>query len=121
MTEPLAAARMAVDYWKLLRAFDRAAARLPPEHRSKALAQLHYSAERLASHLRDAGLSLVTFEGQSFTANMPAAAINADDFAAEADLVVCDTIEPTVVQGVQVVLMGKVILAKEGEERVSRN
>jgi hypothetical protein len=71
--------------------------------------------------LRDAGYHLVTFDGQAFAPNLPAIALNADDFDSVMDLIVTDTIEPAVLQGMQVLMMGKVILADatHGEPRVS--
>jgi hypothetical protein len=121
MADVAITAQMAIEYWKLLRAFDRMARRLPETHRAKAVSQARFSAGRFEALLRDAGFNLVTFDGQAFAPNLPAIALNADDFDGTVDLVVADTVEPAVLQGVQVLMMGKVMLAAadNGEQRVS--
>jgi hypothetical protein len=59
-------AHLVVEYWKLLRAFERAIDRLPHEHVAKTAAQLRFSAGRLESLFKEGGLNLVTFDGQKF-------------------------------------------------------
>jgi hypothetical protein len=103
-------AKLAVEYWKLLRAFERALERLPSEHAPRTAAQLRYSAGRLDSLLAEGGLNLVTFEGRPFEPNLPVTALNAEDFAGIVDLVVESTVEPAVVADMKVLLWGKVIV-----------
>lgn len=103
---------LAVEYWKLLRAFERAIERLPCEHVAKTAAQFRYSAARLDSLLKEGGLILVTFDGQRFEPNLPASALNAEDFAEGEELIVETTVEPAVVENLTVLLLGKVVLKK---------
>jgi hypothetical protein len=120
MADNLITAKMAVEYWKLLRAFDRAIERLPEEHRSKTAAQAKFSAGRLDALLRESGLNLATFEGKPFEANLPVAAVNIDDFESDDGLMVESTVEPAIVDAdMQVLAMGKVILKKGVEANVS--
>lgn len=115
------AARLAVDYWKLLRAFERTLDRVPEEHKAKTLAQARFSAGQLDAIMRDAGLKIVTFEGQAFSPNLPVAAINWTDFNGEEDLVIETTVEPAITEGVDVLAMGKVIVVKRDGGHVSGN
>ena len=115
-------ANLAVEYWKLLRAFEKTIDRLPREHVAKTAAQFRFSARRLDSLLNEGGLKLVTFDGRRFEPNLPASALNAEDFAAAEQLVVETTVEPAVVENMTVLLLGKVVLKKteDGEHDVSR-
>jgi hypothetical protein len=115
------AARLAVEYWKLLRAFERALDRVSEEHKAKTAAQARFSAGQLDAIMRDAGLNLATFEGHAFSPNLPVAAINGSDFDGEDDLVIETTVEPAIMDGMNVLAMGKVIVAKRGGEHVSGN
>lgn len=113
MSEQGILVRMAIEYWKLNRALDKAVERLPDEHKSKTLAQSKFSSGRLDAFMKESGLNIVTFDGQRFEANLPATAINGDDFEGSDILVVEATIEPAIVDSaMKVVSMGKVILIK---------
>lgn len=116
-------AHLVVEYWKLLRAFERAIDRLPHEHVAKTAAQLRFSAGRLDFLLKEGGLNLVTFDGQKFEPNIPATALNAEDFPDAEFLVIERTVEPAVVENMTVLLVGKVVLKRieDGECDVSRN
>ena len=107
-------AHLAVEYWKLLRAFERTIDRLPPEHMAKTAAQLRFSTGRLAYLLKEGGLNLVTFDGQTFGPNMPATALNVEDFTKGEHLTVESTVEPAVVESMTVLILGKVVLKKSG-------
>lgn len=102
---------LAVDYWKLLRSFERVAADAPPDKAVRLQAQARFSANRLTAHLEASGLNLVTFDGQAITAEMPIIAINADEFDGQPGIVVESTIEPAVVAGSRVISVGRVVAA----------
>ena len=123
MDNNMTLARLAVEYWKLLRAFERTIGRLPHEHVAKTTAQLRYSVGKLDSLLKEGGLNLVTFEGQEFEPSIPATALNVSDFANSEILTIETTIEPAVVENMNVLLLGKVVLKKieDGGDDVSRN
>jgi hypothetical protein len=121
MAENTITARLAVEYWKLLRAFERALERVPEEHKIRIAAQAKFSAGRLESIMREAGLNLATFDGQTFEPNLPVAAINGSDFDDEVGLVIETTVEPAVIEGMQVLAMGKVILTKRNSDHASRD
>ena len=112
MDNNMTLAHLVVEYWKLLKAFERTIGRLPQEHVAKTTAQLRFSAGKLDSLLKDGGLNLVTFEGQKFEPNIPATALNVDDFTDGEILTIETTVEPAVVENMNVLLLGKVVLKK---------
>ena len=123
MDDNLTLAHLAVEYWKLLKGFERTIRRLPDEHVGKTTAQLKFSARKLDSLLEGSGLKLVTFNGQKFEPGIPATALNVDDFTDDEYPTIEATIEPAVVENMNVLLLGKVVLKKSesGECDVSGN
>lgn len=105
---------LAVDYWKLLRSFERLASDAPAEKSARLQAQARFSAVRLSAHLEACGLQLVTFEGQQIAAEIPVIAINADEFDGQSGVIVESTIEPAVVAGSRIVSVGRVVAAVGG-------
>ncbi len=112
MDNNMTLAHLAVEYWKLLKAFERAIGRLPQEHVAKTTAQLRFSARKLDSLIKDGGLNLVTFDGQKFEPSIPATALNVDDFTDGEILTIETTVEPAVVENMNVLLLGRVVLKK---------
>lgn len=112
--EPVLAA-LAVDYWKLLRSFERAISDMPADRIERLNAQVRYAAGRLSRHLDDCHLQLVTFDGEPLTPSIPVIAINAEELGNESRVVVQSTIEPAIVAGSRVLSTGRVIGAL-GEE-----
>ena len=117
MTDEIEAtlASLAVDYWKLLRSFERLAGEFPEDRSARLQAQARFSAGRLASHLEASGLQFATFEGQIISPSIPVVAINADEVGGLSVILVESTIEPAVVAGSRVILAGRVV-AICGEE-----
>jgi hypothetical protein len=109
-------AELASEFWKLLRGFERIVALTPADARQRFAAQARYAAGRLDTILAAAGMRVVSFDGQPFEENMPAIAINADEVAGSPErLIVERTLEPAVVEGMTVVMTGKVYLAKTSD------
>jgi hypothetical protein len=107
-------AQLAVEYWKLLRIMDRAIDSAPAAARERLASQARYSAARLDALLTEQNMSIHAFDGMDFEVNLPASAINADDFQAVDHSIVERTLEPAIISDMRVVLMGKVFLAKKG-------
>jgi hypothetical protein len=114
------AAELAVDYWKLLKVCERMMKSLPEDRRKRAGAQVRFSASRLKNHLDALGIELLTFEGLQFGPELPAIAVNADDFGNAENLLVESAIEPAVIMHGKVVENAQVTL-KEGEINESGN
>lgn len=104
-----ALAALAVDYWKLLRAFDRAIDHVPPERARRLEAQSRFSATRLDAHLSGAGLELAVFDGREITPEIPVIAINAEECSGAGRLLVGDTVEPAVIAGPRVLALSRVV------------
>ena len=86
-------ARLAVEYWKLLRVLERALDSVPEERRERFASQGRYAADRLDDLLRDA-MSVESFDGMDFEINLPASAVNGDEFPNRTDVVVARTSNP---------------------------
>jgi hypothetical protein len=110
MKPEIVLARLAVEYWKLLRSFERIVESAPLDARTRLSAQVRYAANRLEGLLLDANMKVVSFDGVAFEVNLPAIAINGEDLVGLDNLVVEQTIEPAIVSDMTVLLMGKVLL-----------
>jgi hypothetical protein len=108
--DPETTSRLLVEYWKLLRAYERTTGDLPANKAEKVLAQLRYSAHRLQQILERSDIKLVCFDGEEFSAELPVSAINADDVAGSETPIIDKTVEPTVIQSGTVFHTGKVLL-----------
>lgn len=104
-------AEIGAEYWKVLRALERAVLLAPEPARARLNAQARYSAERLASLMERAGLRVLSFDGMAFEVNLPAVAVNAEDLPSTENLIVERTLEPTVLADSAVILTGKVFVA----------
>jgi hypothetical protein len=106
-------ATMAVEFWKFLRASERTLQSVPDTHRDRFASQMRYASDRLVSLMRDRNMSIEAFDGMDFEVNLPASAVNADDFAEGEAIIVERTIEPAVLLNMRPLLMGKVYLKKK--------
>lgn len=109
-------ARLCVEYWKLVRASQRAAQQLPDKDGKRMTAQVKFSDLQLATISGQLGFNLVSFDGEHFSVGMPASADNGADFSQDEDLVVTKTIEPAVVREMKVVHKGRVLVAGRSDE-----
>ena len=111
--------KMTVEFWKLIRSYERSVPLLPLNNQAKTHAQIRFSSNQLSNILNGMGINLVTFEGQMFEPNLPVTAVNADEFDGNTEnLIIQHTIEPTLVRETSVLAMGKVVLTK-GQANVS--
>ena len=101
---------LAIEHWKLLRAFERSIAFADADSKSRLEAQARYSQGRLDALLAKANLRAVSFDGREFEVNLPAIAINADEVADALGCVVERTIEPAIVSPTGVAHTGRVYL-----------
>jgi hypothetical protein len=108
-------ARLAVEYWKLLRSFERAIDVTPHDAKVRLSAQARYAAGRLEELLSDAKMKIVSFDGMTFEVNLPAVAINGEDVSGLHNVIVERTIEPAVIFDMNVILMGKVFLTQSSK------
>lgn len=107
-------AQLAVEYWKLLRMTERTIEMVPDATKERIASQARFSASRLEVLLREQKMSLQSFDGMDFEANLPASAVNGDEFSDGLPTSVERTLEPAVVSDMRVVLAGKVLLMRRG-------
>ena len=103
-------AELGAEYWKLLRNFERTIERVPDDDRPRLQATARYAASRLSSILENADLRIVCFDGQQFEVNLPVVPVNSDEVQGVERTVVERTLEPTVLDGMTVLMTGKVYL-----------
>jgi hypothetical protein len=103
-------ARLATEYWRLLRIAERALAESPGRRQPARAAQLRYATQRLGAILADSGMRVIAYDGEKFEPNLPVTVINAEDAAGFADPVIERTIEPTITAAGEVLAIGKVAL-----------
>ncbi len=113
-----AVADLAVEYWKLHRAFERAISHLDESRAHRAAAQARFAAGKLEAVLSGIGLRIVVFDSQIIGPTIPVQAINSDELGAIIDPIVVETIDPAVLAGDRVVRMGRVV---GGASNVSGN
>lgn len=110
-----ALAHLAIEYWRLLRVCQRAIADQPIEKQTRGAAQLRYGQSRMEHLLQDHGLRLYTYDGTVYEPNLPVTVVNQEDVVGIEQLVVENTIEPTIMANGEVLAMGKVVLRKAEE------
>lgn len=86
---------------------------IPEPDRNRIASQIRYSEIQLKSIAAEAGLTLVTFDGEEYGPGCPASADNLEDFVSEDGLVVAKTLEPAVVRDMRIILSGRVLLAAQ--------
>lgn len=121
MTDPREFADLVVEFWKLLRLYQKTIVDIPVIKQKKMDAQWQYCTGRFKSLSAELGFKVVEYEGAIYSANLPVVVVNVDDFTTNEGLVVRQTIEPTVVYEGRVVNMGKVILAQGERTHESGN
>lgn len=97
---------LAVESWRIARAFSRILAKLDAGEANRYTGQLHYFQKRVEEHLQAAGLRTVNLEGQAFDPGIAASALNIADFGPDDDLCVDQMLEP--------IIMGEQGVKKEG-------
>lgn len=110
----LAIANIAIDYWKLLRSFEKMVDGISDERAPRLQAQARFSSSRLTSNLNELGLQLSSYDGEELTASLPALAVNAEELGGAEQIFVESTIEPAVLAGVRVILASRVVAVARG-------
>lgn len=107
-------AKLAGDYWRLLRAYERLISESPQEKYSR-LKSNHRNAERkLTAITEQNNIKIITYEGHEYTPNLPLSVVNSDEFGDGETLIISQTIEPTIMLDEQLLSIGKVILEVKG-------
>lgn len=107
-----ALALVATEWFRAIRRLQRLTTNLPAAGVERERAQRNYSTARVTEALGTLGLRLVEHDGTRYSAEIPAEPVNPEDFGDTEDIVVLETLEPTVVLDGKILLRGQVVLAK---------
>lgn len=103
--------KAAVEYWRVARSYERNLSNLP--NSSSAAATIRNSEKKFSAVLAEAGLRVISCEGQEYSPNLPLTVVNGDEFTSNEHLLVSQMIEPTIMDGDKIISMGKAILTKK--------
>ena len=106
--------KLSIEYWRLLRLLEKAVKNQPFDKQASANAQLRYALSRLEDILKENGFRLISYGHTPYSPNLPVTVVNKEDVSGNENLVIEETLEPTILAGGNVVTMGKVIVKQEG-------
>ncbi|BCH54879.1 hypothetical protein ACQZ61_08410 [Agrobacterium vitis] len=104
-------ARLCVEQWKLLQQYAKTVGLVPDAEKNRLTSQIKYSEIQLHALAAEAGLKVISLDGEPFGPGSPATADNLEDFPSEDGLVVERTLSPAIVRDMRVIQMGRVLLA----------
>ena len=103
---------LALESWRFQRLFTRALTKMDVVDVGRFTSQHRFFIRKIESCLADAGMRLVSLDGQPFDTGTAATPLNGEDFGPHDILIVAETIEPTVMSDSGLVRMGSVMLKK---------
>ncbi len=103
---------LALESWRFQRLFSRALKKMDVMEAGRFTNQHRYFVGKIEACLADAGMRLVSLDGQAFETGTAATPLNVDDFGPDDNLIVAETIEPTIMSDTGLVRMGSVMLKK---------
>lgn len=109
-------AQLCVEYWKLSTVTEKALVAVEPKDGKRLEAQLKYSKRQLEVMLQELGLKLVDFYGELYHAGLAVSVDNPADHDEDDQLIISRTLEPTVMSGMTVVRLGRVIVGPKQDE-----
>lgn len=105
-------AEMASLAWKLTEALASELLQAPPARAEAGQAMLRYARRRLETLLGTSEMTLVTFDGQEWSPQIPASPINLEEVGGCEHIAVDRTVEPTILRGSDAILPGRILLRK---------
>lgn len=92
--------------------FEKAISKLDFEEQSKYMSQFAWFSKKVTKAVEDAGLRIVSLEGQAYDPGMAVTPLNIDDFEVEDELKIVQMIEPIIMQEDAVLKTGTVLLGR---------
>lgn len=92
--------------------FTKAISKLDIDEQNKYLSQFQWFSKKVTKALDDAGIRVITLDGQLYDPGMAATPLNIEDFEADDILYVVQTMEPIIMQNNAVIKTGTVILGR---------
>ncbi len=106
---------IASELLRFQRVFEKAISKLAVDDQSKYISQFSWFSKKVKKALDDAGLRLLSLEGQLYDPGMAVTPINIDEFETTDTLFVAQTVEPIIMHDDEVFKTGTVILGRVEE------
>lgn len=106
---------IAVEAWRFHGVFERMLSGSDPAQAQRYVNQYAWFLKKVEKALQEAGLRMVSVEGQKFDPGMAVTALNIDEFDAEDELYVQQMVEPILMDETSVRRMGVVMLGRKEE------
>lgn len=103
---------IAVEHYRLKNTFIKAISKLDFEEQSKYMSQFAWFSKKVTKAVEEAGLRIVSLEGQAYDPGMAVTPLNIDDFEVEDELKIIQMIEPIIMQEDTVLKTGTVLLGR---------
>lgn len=103
---------IAVEHYRFKNTFIKAISKLDFEEQSKYMSQFAWFSKKVTKAVEDAGLRIVSLEGQAYDPGMAVTPLNIDDFEVEDELKIVQMIEPIIMQEDTVLKTGTVLLGR---------
>ena len=100
------------ELFRFQKVFEKAISKLDIDERNKYVSQYAWFSKKVYKALDEANLKLLNIEGQLYDPGMAVTPLNIDDFDADDQLNVLQTIEPIIMQDDKVFKTGTVILGR---------
>lgn len=92
--------------------FEKAISKLDFDEQSKYMSQFAWFSKKVTKAVEEAGLRIVSLEGQAYDPGMAVTPLNIDDFEVEDELKIVQMIEPIIMQEDTVLKTGTVLLGR---------
>ena len=92
--------------------FEKAISKLDFDEQSKYMSQFAWFSKKVTKAVEEAGLRIVSLEGQVYDPGMAVTPLNIDDFEVEDELKIVQMIEPIIMQEDTVLKTGTVLLGR---------
>ena len=103
---------IAVEHYRFKNTFMKAISKLDFEEQSKYMSQFAWFSKKVTKAVEEAGLRIVSIEGQAYDPGMAVTPLNIDDFEVEDELKIVQMIEPIIMQEDTVLKTGTVLLGR---------
>lgn len=103
---------IAVEHYRFKNTFMKAISKLDFDEQSKYMSQFAWFSKKVTKALEDAGLRIISLEGQAYDPGMAVTPLNIDDFEVEDELKIIQMIEPIIMQEDTVLKTGTVLLGR---------
>ena len=103
---------IAVEHYRFKNTFMKAISKIDFEEQSKYMSQFAWFSKKVTKAVEEAGLRIVSLEGQAYDPGMAVTPLNIDDFEVEDELKIVQMIEPIIMQEDTVLKTGTVLLGR---------